>query len=91
MNDYHDLVRRAKEQITEVTAAELAARRNAPPVLVDVRETYEAATGIIPGARLAPRGVLEKAMPQIAPDTSTEVVLYCTVGNRSALAALVLA
>jgi molybdopterin/thiamine biosynthesis adenylyltransferase/rhodanese-related sulfurtransferase len=91
MNDYHDLVRRAKEQITEVTVAELAARRNAPPVLVDVREVYEAATGIIPGARLAPRGVLEKALPQIAPDTSTEVVLYCTVGNRSALAALVLA
>jgi molybdopterin/thiamine biosynthesis adenylyltransferase/rhodanese-related sulfurtransferase len=91
MNDYHDLVRRAKEQITEVTAAELAARRDAPPVLVDVREAYEAATGIIPGARLAPRGVLEKALPQIAPDTSTEVVLYCTVGNRSALAALVLA
>ena len=29
-------------------------------------------------------------MPQLAPDLSTEEVLYCTVGNRSALAALVL-
>jgi molybdopterin/thiamine biosynthesis adenylyltransferase len=48
------------------------------------------AQGMIPGSFVVPRGVLEKAMPQVAPDHDTEVVLYCDAGHRSALAALVL-
>jgi len=90
MTGYEDLVLLAKAQITEITVADLAERRDAPPVLVDIREAHEMATGTIPGAYLVPRGVLEKTLPQVAPDTSAEVVLYCTVGNRSALAALVM-
>jgi len=90
MSGYEDLVVGAKQRITEISVPDLAARMDAPPIIVDIREAHEMATGTLPGALLVPRGVLEKAMPQIAPDPSAEVVLYCTVGNRSALAALVL-
>jgi len=87
---YEDLVLYARERIVEISPSDLAVRLDRPPVIVDIREPHEMATGIIPGSAMVPRGVLEKAMPQLAPDPSTEVVLYCTVGNRSALAALVL-
>jgi molybdopterin/thiamine biosynthesis adenylyltransferase/rhodanese-related sulfurtransferase len=87
---YEDLVRRARSLVPEVAPADLADSASAPPVVVDIREADETATGTIPGAILVPRGVLEKAMPQIAPDPGSAVVLYCSVGNRSALAALVL-
>ncbi|MCJ7726228.1 MAG: molybdopterin-synthase adenylyltransferase MoeB [Acidimicrobiia bacterium] len=90
MSGYEELVERARSRITEILVPDLAARLGDPPIVVDVRETHEMATGTLPGAYLVPRGMLEKAMPQIVPDPSTEVVLYCTVGNRSALAALVL-
>ncbi len=88
--DYEGLVVSARERIVEISPSGLAARLDAPPVIIDIREPHEMATGIVPGAALVPRGVLEKAMPQLAPDPTTEVVLYCAVGNRSALAALVL-
>jgi len=88
--DYEGLVAGARERIVEITPSDLAARLDHPPVIIDIRELHEMATGIVPGSAMVPRGVLEKAMPELAPDRSTEVVLYCTVGNRSALAALVL-
>ena len=65
---YEDLVRRARSLVPEIAPADLAASAGAPPVVVDIREADETATGTIPGAILIPRGVLEKAMPQIAPD-----------------------
>ncbi|MCB2224061.1 MAG: molybdopterin-synthase adenylyltransferase MoeB [Actinobacteria bacterium] len=88
--DYDDLVRAARAQITEIGVPDLAARLDAPPLLVDVREPHEMATGVLPGAALVPRGALEKGIDHVAPDRDAEVVLYCTVGNRSALATLVL-
>ncbi len=88
--DYEGLVAAAREKIVEISPSDLAARFDAPPVIIDIREPHEMATGIVPGAALVPCGVLEKALPQLAPDPTTEVVLYCGVGNRSALAALML-
>jgi molybdopterin/thiamine biosynthesis adenylyltransferase/rhodanese-related sulfurtransferase len=90
MSEYEDLVRSARARITETSTADLAARSDDPPVIVDIREPWETATGTIPGAVLVPRGVLEKSIPTIATDRAAEVVLYCMVGNRSALAAAVL-
>jgi molybdopterin/thiamine biosynthesis adenylyltransferase/rhodanese-related sulfurtransferase len=87
---YGDLVARAKQRITEIAPADLAARIDDPPLILDIREPYELAVGTIPRSTLVPRGVLEKAMPRVAPDSSAEVVLYCEAGNRSALAAAVL-
>ena len=37
-----------------------------PPVLVDIREPHEMATGVLPGAHLIPRGSLEKGVPAVA-------------------------
>ena len=55
--------------------------------LVDVREESEVAAGRIKGARHLGRGVLERDIEKAIPDASTEIVLYCGGGFRSALAA----
>jgi molybdopterin/thiamine biosynthesis adenylyltransferase/rhodanese-related sulfurtransferase len=85
---YNELVERIRSQITEVTPAALEERlAGAPPVVVDIREVEEFEQGAIPGSRFLPRGVLEGSIAQFVPDPSTEIVLVCAVGNRSALAA----
>ncbi len=87
---YGEMVRRAKGRITEVTPVILSEGSADGPLIIDVREAYELARGMIPGARVVPRGMLEKVIDRLVPDPATPVVLYCDVGNRSALAALVL-
>jgi molybdopterin/thiamine biosynthesis adenylyltransferase/rhodanese-related sulfurtransferase len=57
-------------------------------VLVDVREPAEFEEGVIEGALLVPRGSLEEKIGELIPDRSTEVVIYCAAGARSALGAL---
>jgi molybdopterin/thiamine biosynthesis adenylyltransferase/rhodanese-related sulfurtransferase len=90
--EYRDLVARARASITEIDVDELAARlADRPPLLVDVREADEHALGAIPGSVLIPRGTLESTLPSQASDRATPIVLYCAVGNRSALAAVSLA
>jgi molybdopterin/thiamine biosynthesis adenylyltransferase/rhodanese-related sulfurtransferase len=85
---YNELVEQIRSHITEVTPAALEERlASASPVVVDVREMEEFEQGAIPGSRFLPRGVLEGSIAQFVPDQSTEIVLVCAVGNRSALAA----
>ncbi|MBI5157758.1 MAG: molybdopterin-synthase adenylyltransferase MoeB [Acidimicrobiia bacterium] len=84
---YHDLVAQAKREIREVSVDDLASRTADPPLIVDVREPQEFATGTIAGAVLIPRGVLAGTIVRVAPDPATEIVLLCSHGNRSALAA----
>lgn len=84
---YQDLIARAKAEIREVTTGELEARLGDDFVLIDVRESDEFEQGAIPGAKLIPRGVLESNMPMHVPDPGREIILYCAVGARSALAA----
>src|SRR6476659_2146308 len=55
--------------------------------LVDVREDSEWAKGHLPGAQHLGKGVIERDIETKIPDTSTEIVLYCGGGFRSALAA----
>jgi molybdopterin/thiamine biosynthesis adenylyltransferase/rhodanese-related sulfurtransferase len=57
------------------------------PILVDVREKDEWTEGFIPGARWIPRGFLELRVEDQIPEPSSEIILYCAGGNRSALAA----
>jgi len=85
--NYHDLVAQAKREIREISVDDLASRSAAPPLIVDVREPQEFATGTIVGAVLIPRGVLASTIVEAAPDLATEIVLLCSHGNRSALAA----
>ena len=59
----------------------------AGPILIDVREKDEWIEGYIPGARWIPRGFLELRIEDQVPEKSSEIVLYCAGGTRSALAA----
>lgn len=55
-----------------------------PPLLVDVREGFEVAGGVIPGALHIPLGVLLDRLDELADDVP--VVVYCQSGVRSATA-----
>ncbi|MEX0825589.1 MAG: molybdopterin-synthase adenylyltransferase MoeB [Acidimicrobiia bacterium] len=83
---YGELVARMRAVIREVSVDELASA-DPPPVLVDIREVFEYASGIIEGAHLVPQGSLMGSIGEITPDPGTAVVLYCAHGNRSAFAA----
>ena len=82
------LVDQAKAQIREIGVEELAALQNSGAIVIDVREPDETAKGIIPGAEIVPRGMLEFRVARLADDPDQPIVLYCRSGNRSALAAL---
>ncbi|WP_448006377.1 ThiF family adenylyltransferase [Agromyces bauzanensis] len=64
-------------------AAELASA--APPLLLDVREPWEAEIAAIPGAVLIPLGELGERAGELDPAAS--VVVYCHLGVRSQYAA----
>ena len=86
-----ELIRKAKEQITEVDPREVHdllsnGHRNGT-VLVDVREQNEFEEAHLPGAVHVPRGHLESRIEGATGDKSQRVILYCASGNRSALAA----
>jgi adenylyltransferase/sulfurtransferase len=76
--------------VPEMTVGELHARIEArrPPVIVDVREASEAAICRIPGARLIPLGELPRRLDEL--DPSTEMVVHCKSGARSARAVALL-
>lgn len=84
---YRDLVAAALQQIAEIEPREVRARLGEVTVL-DVREPDEYETGVIPGAILVPRGVLERDISRHIEPGSGPVVVYCEGGWRSALAAL---
>ncbi len=55
------------------------------PTLIDVREAYENEEFNI-GGMLIPMGELMQKAPELSLDKSTEIVMYCRSGNRSAMA-----
>ena len=83
-----DLLKAARGQVPELTPVELQAElaRGGRPVLIDVREAAEADGGLIPGAKLIPRGFLELRIEEAVGDRNADVVLYCAGGTRSLLA-----
>ncbi len=87
MPTFKELVAAARERIHEVNPAEAAAAIGRA-VFIDVRESDEYALGAIADATHIPRGVLESTIGSRVPDTSSEIILYCAVGERSALAAV---
>lgn len=86
MTSYSEFLHLTRAAISEIEPAALDAQLDRV-VLIDVRETDEFASGTIPGSVLVPRGTLEGAISEVAPDLGAEIVLVCTVGARSALAA----
>ena len=87
MTTYRDLVAAAKARIDEVSPDEVELES---VTMIDVRERDEYEAGAIPGSVLIPRGLLERDIAAIVPDTSTPLVLHCAGGSRSALAAAAL-
>ena len=55
--------------------------------LIDVREDSEWAQARIPNAIHIGKGVIERDIESVVPDKTTEIVLYCGGGFRSAIAA----
>jgi rhodanese-related sulfurtransferase len=93
-----DMIAHARGQVRNLSVAEVAeALESGAATLVDLREPAEVARdGAVPGAVLAPRGMLEfwadPASPYHRPefDPAATTIVYCASGGRSALAALTL-
>jgi molybdopterin/thiamine biosynthesis adenylyltransferase/rhodanese-related sulfurtransferase len=85
--NYQQWITGIRQEIQEISVAELAAVQGGSAVVIDVREPDEYEQGSIPGALLIPRGQLEGAIGEHVTDPQTDLVLYCSVGERSALAA----
>lgn len=77
----------AKSRVREVTVDQTCERMKQGATLIDVREDSEWETDHADGARHMGRGVIERDIVQTYPDKSTELILYCGGGFRSALAA----
>lgn len=95
---FGNLLKDVKSKIREVDVEsvrqQVAARggqsgdgNGAGPIVIDVREKDEWTEGFIPGARWIPRGFLELRIEDQVPERSSEIILYCAGGTRSALAA----
>jgi rhodanese-related sulfurtransferase len=84
-----ELVREAKKHIKEEDIPAVKKRLDSAekPILVDVREDSEWARGHVPGAIHLGRGVIERDIERAIPDKTSQIVLYCGGGFRSALAA----
>jgi rhodanese-related sulfurtransferase len=92
---FQALVNEAMAQVTTYSVDQVRARLAEPDVqLVDIRDVRELEReGTVPGALLAPRGMLEfwvdPESPYFKPvfaDESKEFILFCGAGWRSALA-----
>ena len=90
-----DLVKKAKAQVENLTPEQVAEEiEGGDAMLVDLREPEEReATGVIPGATSAPRGMLEFYADPSLPyhkegfERDRRIILHCASGGRSALAA----
>src|SRR5438445_13084153 len=82
----------AKSRIKEVTVSETRERlkQNPNAKLVDVREDNEWDTAHAAGAIHLGKGIIERDIEATVANKSTELILYCGGGYRSALAADVL-
>lgn len=93
MTSVSDMIATAKAGIENLTPDEVAGEiAGGGVLLVDVREPTETSRGIIPGAVLAPRGMLEFHADPATPyhleefDRQRRTIVYCAAGSRSALA-----
>ncbi|MBX3450449.1 MAG: sulfurtransferase [Planctomycetaceae bacterium] len=83
------LVESIRPTIQECTVEDVRQRQqNGDSILlIDVREDHEWTAGHLPGAIHLGKGIIERDIEARVPDVSTEMILYCGGGFRSALAA----
>ena len=88
MAGYRELLARVREEIEEISTIDAQALLEAPdaPLFIDVREPDEWEEGHIPGAIHITRGRLESRIEGLIPDKQRPLVVYCSVGARSAFA-----
>ena len=94
------MVAEARNTITEITIAQAREEldQGQASLLLDVREPAEWEKGHIPGALLAPRGMLEwyadpttpYAKPELTTKRDGRIIVACASGGRSALATEIL-
>ena len=70
--------------MAEITITETEQRRSTARIL-DVREEFEVAEGMIPGALHIPMGQLQSRLGEL--DPTVPVIAVCRSGNRSAAVA----
>src|SRR5689334_11208250 len=88
MGRYEDIVREAKEKITEVSPQDAARKvESGAAVLIDVREKDEWDEQHIPKAIHVSRGRLEGEIEEKVTDPNATIIVHCGGGGRSALAA----
>jgi len=85
--EFLSVVNDAKSRVKETDVEGARKLMQSGAALIDVREDNEWEAGHAAGARHMGRGVIERDVVQTFPDKSTELVLYCGGGFRSALAA----
>ena len=67
------------------TTAPHAPKRHTTPQILDVREGFEVAEGMIPGALHIPMGQLGSRLGDL--DKDRPIIVVCRSGNRSAVVA----
>src|SRR2546426_2328882 len=78
------VVNEARKHVREVTIDQARERlaKNPKAVLLDVREDAEWQKGHATQARHLGKGVLERDIEKLFPDTNTEIIMYCGGGLR---------
>ena len=86
---FEKLVAEVMPRIKEISIEEVLEKQKTEHafVLIDVREDHEWQQGRLPGSIHLGRGILARDIEKVVADKSTEVVLYCGGGFRSALSA----
>ncbi len=86
-----NIVNDARSRVRECTVQDVKNRLDQGERLrlIDVREESEFAAGHLPGAVHISKGVIERDIETKVPDPSTELILYCGGGFRSALSATI--
>lgn len=87
MASFRDLLAAAKSEITEVDPETAAAHIADGALVLDVREPDEYEEGALEGVIHIPRGHLEAQIENRIADKSSQIVVYCAGGVRSAFAA----
>ena len=84
------VVNEARPLVQEITLEQARERlaKNPKTVLLDVREDLEWQKGHAVEAKHLGKGILERDLETTFPDSTTELIMYCGGGFRSALTAV---
>jgi rhodanese-related sulfurtransferase len=81
------LVNEVMPRVREVSVAETQRKMKTGVRVFDVREDLEYSASHVKDAEHLGKGIIERDIEKSVPDPSTEIILYCGGGFRSALAA----